>query len=71
MSSNRRGFLKSVTAGAAGLAVGTAAVSMPASSYGRVIGANDRLGIGIMGLGRRLKAYIPPIANKANNVELL
>ena len=38
MSSNRRDFLKSVSAGAAGLAVGTAAVSMPASSYGRVIG---------------------------------
>jgi len=71
MSSNRRDFLKSASAGVAGLAVGTAAVSMPASSYGRVIGANDRLGVGIMGLGRRLKAYIPPIAYKENNVELL
>ena len=71
MSSNRRDFLKSVSTGAAGLAVGTAAVSMPASSYGRIIGANDRLGVGIIGLGRRLKAYIPPIANKENNTELL
>ena len=71
MSSNRRDFLKSVTTGAAGLAVGTAAVSMPASSYGRVLGANDRLGVGIIGLGRRLKAFIPPVSNKESNVELL
>ena len=71
MSSNRRDFLKSVTAGAAGAAVGTTALGMSASSYGRIIGANDRLGVGIIGLGRRLKAYIPPIANKENNAELL
>jgi predicted dehydrogenase len=71
MSSNRRDFLKSVSAGAAGLAVGTAAVSMPAKSYGRVIGANDRLGVAVVGLGRRLKAFIPAVSDADNNVELL
>jgi predicted dehydrogenase len=41
---NRRGFLYG---GAAGAAV------MSARSYGRILGANDRVGIGIIGLGRR------------------
>jgi len=71
MSSNRREFLRKATAGVAGVAVGSSAMGMSASSYGRIMGANDRLGVGIIGLGRRLKAYIPPIANKDNNAELL
>ncbi len=71
MSSDRREFIKKVSAGAAGLAVGGSAMGMSAKSYGRIMGANDRLGVGIIGLGRRLKAYLPPIAHKANNVELL
>ena len=71
MSPNRRSFIKTVTAGAAGAAVGTTALGVSASSYGRIIGANDRLGVGIIGLGRRLKAFVPPIASEANNVELL
>jgi len=45
-SSSRRQFLKSVTGGAAALAVS-------AASYGRVLGANDRLSIGIIGCGDR------------------
>ncbi len=68
---NRRDFLKKVTAGAAGVAVGGSAMGMSARSYGRIIGANDRLNIAIMGLGRRLGAYIQPIAQKENNVELV
>ncbi len=71
MSSNRRDFLKKVTASTAGVALGSTAMGMSARSYGRIIGANDRLNIGIIGLGRRLGAYVPPIANKKNNVELL
>ncbi len=71
MSSDRRHFIKTVTAGAAGVAVGGSAMGMSARSYGRIIGANDRLFIGIAGLGRRLGAFLPPIAEKKNNVELL
>ena len=71
MSSNRRDFLKKVTTGAAGVAVGGSAMGMSAKSYGRIIGANDRLNVCIMGLGRRFGAYIPPISNKDNNVRLL
>jgi hypothetical protein len=41
---NRRGFLY---AGAA------TAAAMSARSYGRIAGANDRVGIAVIGLGRR------------------
>ncbi len=71
MSSNRRDFIRKVTAGTAGVAMGSSALGMSARSYGRIIGANDRLNIAIAGLGRRLGAFVPPIANKKNNVELL
>lgn len=67
---NRRDFIKKVTAGAAGLAVGKSAMSMPAKSYSRIIGANDRVHIAIMGLGRRLGAFYAPVALKENNIEL-
>jgi predicted dehydrogenase len=71
MSSNRRDFLKKVSAGATGLAVGGSALGMSAQSYSRILGANDRINVCIMGLGRRLGAFIPPISNKDNNVRLL
>ena len=58
MSSNRRDFLRKVTAGAAGVAVGGSAMGMSAKSYGKIIGSNDRLNIAILGLGRRLGAYL-------------
>ena len=68
---NRRDFLKKVTAGAAGVAVGGSAMGMSAKSYSRIVGANDRLNVAILGLGRRLGAFYEPIAQKQNNVELL
>ncbi len=71
MNSNRRDFIRKVTAGAAGVAVGSSAMSMSAKSYSRIIGANDRLGVAIIGLGRRLGAYYEPISMKESNVELL
>ena len=71
MSSNRRDFIKKVTAGTAGVAVGSSAMGMSARSYGKIIGANDRINVAVVGLGRRLGAFIPPFANKKNNVELL
>ena len=71
MSSDRRDFLKKVTAGAAGIAVGGSAMGMSAKSYGRIIGSNDRLKIAIAGLGRRLGAYYEPISMKEANVELV
>lgn len=71
MSANRREFLKKVTAGAAGIAVGGSAMGMSAKSYSRIIGSNERLNVAIVGLGRRLGAYYEPIAKKEANVELV
>ncbi len=68
---DRRDFLKKVTAGTAGIAIGGSAMGMSARSYRKIIGANDRLNVAIMGLGRRMPAYIQPIAQKESNVELL
>ncbi len=71
MNSDRRDFLRKVTAGTAGVAVAGSIMAMSAKSYGRIIGANDRLNVAIIGLGRRLEAYYEPISQKGNNVELL
>lgn len=68
---NRREFIKKVSVGAAGVTVGGTALGMSAKSYNRIIGANNRLNLAIMGLGRRLGAYPDPIARKESNVELL
>ena len=43
---NRRGFLKAA-------AVGATAVSISAHSYGRVVGANDRIRLAQIGCGDR------------------
>ena len=64
---SRRKFLKQ----AAGATVAVSAMSSSAASYAKILGANDRLGVAVAGLGRRLKAYIPPISNAENNVDLL
>jgi predicted dehydrogenase len=66
---SRRKFIKNTTLGAAALSIG--GLAMSAKSYGRIIGANDRINVAIVGLGRRLGAYVEPIAMKQNNVQLL
>jgi predicted dehydrogenase len=52
---NRRGFLKTSAAGAA--------VTLSALSAGRVLGANERLGVGFIGVGGRCQAHLD-IINK-------
>ena len=71
MSSNRRDFIKKVAVGTAGVAVGGSALGMSAKSYSKIIGANERLNVAIVGLGRRLEAYIEPVSLKETNVELV
>ncbi len=43
---------------------------MSAKSYSQIIGSNDRVDVAIMGLGRRLKAFIPPLSHKSTNVRV-
>ena len=56
----RRDFIKKAAAGTAGVAVGGSALSMPASSYGRILGANDRVRVGIVGFSNRARGALIP-----------
>lgn len=57
----RRDFVKTVAAGAAG-----AALTMPAASYRRIIGSNDRVRVGIVGFSDRARnSLIPAMQNYA------
>lgn len=68
-NTSRRDFIKKSAIATAGISLGSMAMS--ARSYGRIVGANERLNIAIIGLGRRLGAYYEPIALEKSNVELL
>ena len=67
----RRNFIAKTILGGAAVAMSSSVMGMPASSYRRIIGANDRINVAIAGLGRRLGAYYEPIARKEANVNLL
>lgn len=62
----RRTFLKVASAGAAGLAV-----SSSASSYARILGANDRVRVGIVGYSDRTRgALIPAFLKHAGEMNM-
>jgi len=67
----RRDFIRKITTSVAGVTIGGVATGMSPKSYSRIIGANDRLNVAIIGLGRRYPYYIKAIAEKKNNIELL
>lgn len=69
MGLNRRKFIKNTAIGSTGLMLGGSSIS--AKSYNRIIGANERLQVALIGLGRRVGAFYPPIAKKSNNVDLV
>ena len=63
---SRRDFFKTAS-------VGTAAVAMSASSYARVVGANERISIGIIGCGSRgVEAHMAGLHpfDKEQNIEI-
>jgi predicted dehydrogenase len=64
---NRRSFLNQ----AATLVVGTSACSRTAFSYSRILGANERISLGHIGVGRRGKELASIVAHlKEKNVEM-
>ena len=65
----RRDFIKKGAAGAAGLSL-----AMSAQSYGRIIGANERVRVGIVGFSNRFRGSLLPAFMKhadAQNFELV
>ena len=65
----RREFIKKGAAGAAGLSL-----AMSARSYGRIIGANERVRVGIVGFSGRFRSSLLPAFMKhaeAQNFELV
>ena len=68
MDKKRRKFIQNTALGTAGLMMGGASLS--AQSYRNIIGANDRLNVAVIGLGRRLNGYTEPLSKKSNNVKL-
>lgn len=61
-SSSRRSFLKTMTAGAAGGMLGGGIITsgMPPKSYGRILGANDRVRVGVVGFSDRARGSLIP-----------
>ena len=67
----RRDFVKTTAAGVAGFALSGA---LPASSYARILGANERVRIGVVGFSDRFRqALLPSIARtaKETNFEIV
>jgi predicted dehydrogenase len=59
MDNSRRNFIKKMAAGSSAMAMGGMTYGLSASSYSRIMGANDRIVMGIMGTngrGRKMAA---------------
>ena len=55
---NRRNFLKKMSAGSAAMAIG--GMGLSAKSYGQVLGANDKVRVGIVGFSDRFRGSLLP-----------
>ncbi|MGZ5191883.1 MAG: gfo/Idh/MocA family oxidoreductase, partial [Flavisolibacter sp.] len=56
--SSRRHFIKKTSQATAGVYLG--ALGFSAKSYGRIIGANDRVNVGVIGFSDRFKgSHVP------------
>src|SRR6266849_273866 len=66
----RRKFLKTTAGGVAGLALG----SLPAASYANILGANDRVRVGVVGFSDRFRQSLLPAFGqlaKRHNFEIV
>lgn len=68
MKNSRRKFIQNTAIGTAGLVLG--GTSLSASNYKNILGANDRVNVAVVGLGRRLGGYIRPLTLESSNVKL-
>ncbi|MGC9343027.1 MAG: Gfo/Idh/MocA family protein, partial [Bacteroidales bacterium] len=65
----RRNFLKNTTAAATGITIG--GMGMSAKSYGNILGANDRVRVGIVGFSNRARgSLIPAFLSQAEETNM-
>ncbi len=69
MKNSRRTFIKKSILATTGIAIG--GIGMSPKSYASILGANDRINVAIIGLGRRLEAFVTPVTKKENNSHLV
>lgn len=72
MENSRRKFIKNSAIASAGVYLGT--MGMSAKSYGKIIGANDRVRVGVVGYSDRFKSSLLPSFlnhNKELNFEII
>jgi len=65
---SRRDFVKKTAMSAAALSLGD--VAFPAASYKRIVGANERLTVALVGAGRRFPGYLEAMAKNKDNVQV-
>ncbi|GAI05407.1 unnamed protein product, partial [marine sediment metagenome] len=58
MENTRRDFIKKVAVGTAGVTLG--GIGLSAKSYARILGANDRVNVGIVGFSDRARGALIP-----------
>lgn len=57
---NRRDFVKKMAAGAAGVAIGGVAHGFSAKSYSSILGANEKIRVGVIGFSDRFRSTLLP-----------
>ncbi|HUQ66079.1 MAG TPA: Gfo/Idh/MocA family oxidoreductase [Flavitalea sp.] len=67
MKNNRRKFISDTIKGTAALSIGSMLPSFSAASYSRIMGANDRLNVGMMGVNSRGLALAKAFAGQKNS----
>ncbi|GAA5522633.1 Gfo/Idh/MocA family oxidoreductase [Aliifodinibius salicampi] len=60
-TTSRRNFIKTLAAGTAGLTLG-----LSASSYGNILGANDGIRVGMIGIGRQGRGLMGQVMNQSD-----
>src|SRR6266446_10424382 len=66
MNNNRRNFIKNTIKGAAAISIGGVLPSFTSKSYGAIIGANERIKVGMMGVNSRGLALAKNFATQKN-----
>src|SRR3546814_16799252 len=66
-NTSRRQFIKLSAAGGSGMMIG--AMGFSKSSYGRILGANDRVNVGVVGFSDRFRtSLLPSFASSAKEL---